>query len=39
MANNLTPFVPQVWSRRIIENINQINVAKAVMTNSNYEGE
>jgi hypothetical protein len=39
MANNLTAFVPQVWSRRIIENINQINVALAVMTNSNYAGE
>jgi hypothetical protein len=39
MPNNLAAFVPQVWSRRIIANINQVNVAKAVMTNSNYEGE
>jgi hypothetical protein len=39
MANNLTAFVPQVWSRRIVANINQINVALAVMTNTDYEGE
>jgi len=39
MANNLSAFTPQVWSRRIIANINQINLAKAVLTNSDYEGE
>jgi len=39
MPNNLAAFIPQVWSRRIIANINQVNIAKAVMTNSNYEGE
>lgn len=39
MPNNLTAFIPQAWSRRIIDNINQLNIAKAVMTNTNYEGE
>src|SRR5206468_12519998 len=39
MPNNLSAFIPQVWSRRIIANINQINVAMAVMANSDYEGE
>jgi hypothetical protein len=39
MANDLSAFIPQVWSRRIINNINQINVAMAVMANTNYEGE
>ena len=39
MANDLSAFIPQVWSRRIIENINQVNLAKSIMTNSNYEGE
>jgi hypothetical protein len=39
MPNDLSAFVPQVWSRRIIDNINQINVGMAVMCNTNYEGE
>jgi hypothetical protein len=39
MANNLAAFVPQVWSRRIVANINQVNVALAVMCNHDYEGE
>lgn len=39
MPNNLQAFIPQIWSRRIIANINQINVAKAVLTNTDYEGE
>ncbi len=39
MPNNLAGFVPQVWSRRIRQNINQVNVALAVMTNSDYSGE
>jgi P22 coat protein - gene protein 5 len=39
VPNNLANFVPQIWSRRIIANINQINVAMSVMTNSNYQGE
>jgi hypothetical protein len=39
VPNNLTAFVPQVWSRKVIQNIDQNNVAMATMTNSNYEGE
>ncbi len=39
MPNNLDAFVPEIWSRRVIANIDQVNVAMAVMTNSNYEGE
>jgi hypothetical protein len=39
MPNNLSAFVPQIWSRRIVANINQINVAMAVMANTDYEGE
>lgn len=39
MPNNLTAFVPQMWSRRIIDNINQVNVSLAVMCNHDYEGE
>jgi hypothetical protein len=38
MPNDLSAFIPQVWSRRIINNINQINVGMAVMCNTNYEG-
>lgn len=39
MPNNLDNFVPEVWSRRIIANIDQVNLALMVMTNSDYEGE
>jgi hypothetical protein len=39
VPNNLSAFVPQIWSRRIIANINQINVAMNVLANKNYEGE
>lgn len=39
MANNLDAFVPEVWSRSIIRNIDQRNVALAVCTNTDYEGE
>lgn len=39
MPNNLDAFVPEIWSRRVIANIDQVNIAKMVMTNSNYEGE
>lgn len=39
MANNLSAFNPEIWSRRVIANINQVNVALAVITNSDYEGE
>jgi hypothetical protein len=39
VPNNLDNFVPEVWSRRLIANINQVNIAKAVLTNSDYEGE
>lgn len=39
MPNDLSAFIPEIWSRRIIANINQSNVAMAVMANTDYEGE
>jgi len=39
VPNNLDAFVPEIWSRNLIANIDQNNVAKAVMTNSDYEDE
>jgi hypothetical protein len=39
MPNNIDAFVPEIWSRHIIANIDQVNVALAVMTNTDYEGE
>ena len=38
MANNLNNFVPEIWSKNIIENINQVNVAMNFV-NTDYEGE
>lgn len=39
MPNNLDNFIPEIWSSRIIQNLDQVNVAMAVMANTNYEGE
>jgi hypothetical protein len=39
VANDLSAFVPQVWSRNLIANINQVNIAIPVMCNHDYEGE
>lgn len=39
MANNLDAFVPEIWSRNVIQNIDQVNVAMAVCANTDYEGE
>jgi hypothetical protein len=39
VANNLDNFVPEIWSRNIIANIDQVNVAVGVMANTAYEGE
>lgn len=39
MANNLDNFVPEIWSRNVITNIDQVNVAMAAIANTNYEGE
>lgn len=39
MPNNLDAFVPEIWSRRVIANIDQVNLAMTVMTNSDYQGE
>lgn len=39
MGNMLGAFIPQRWSLRIIANLDRINLAKMVMTNSDYEGE
>ncbi|HWE35656.1 MAG TPA: hypothetical protein VG406_03725 [Isosphaeraceae bacterium] len=38
MPNNLTNFVPQLWSTNIVANINQINVMLG-LCNTDYEGE
>jgi len=38
MANNLDAFIPEIWSRNIIEKIDQMNVMLP-MANRNYEGE
>ena len=38
MANNLDAFIPEIWSRRVIANIDQVNVALNFV-NRNYEGE
>jgi len=35
----LTNFIPQIWSRNLVKNIDQNNLALAVMTNSDYEDE
>ena len=39
MPNNLDNFVPEIWSRRVIANLDQVNVAMSVMCNTDYEGE
>jgi hypothetical protein len=39
MANNLDAFIPEVWSRSIIRNIDQLNVAMSLCANTDYEGE
>lgn len=39
MANNLDNFVPEIWSRNVVANIDQVNVAMAAIANNNYEGE
>ena len=39
MPNNLDNFVPEIWSRRVIANIDQVNVALSVMCNTDYEGD
>ena len=39
MPNNLDAFIPEIWSRRVIQNIDQVNVALAVMCNTDYQGE
>lgn len=39
MPNYLDAFVPEIWSRRVIANVDQINVCMAVMCNTDYEGE
>lgn len=38
MPNNLDAFVPEIWSRRVIANIDQNNVALNFV-NTDYEGE
>jgi P22 coat protein - gene protein 5 len=38
MANNLAAFNAQVWSKRLVQNINQINVMLPLV-NKDYEGE
>lgn len=39
MANNLDAFIPEIWSRRIIQRIDQVNVAMSIVANTDYEGE
>lgn len=39
MANNLDAFIPEIWSTRIIQNIDQLNVAMMLAANTDYEGE
>jgi hypothetical protein len=39
MANNLDAFIPEIWSKNIIANIDQVNVAKGILANTSYEGE
>lgn len=38
MANNLSAFIPQLWSKRLIQRINQTNVMLPLV-NRDYEGE
>lgn len=38
MANNLDNFIPEIWSTKIIQNIDQINVGLNFV-NTDYEGE
>jgi hypothetical protein len=39
VANNLDNFVPEIWSRNIIANIDRANVSVGLMANTEYEGE
>jgi hypothetical protein len=39
MANNLDAFIPEIWSRNIIANIDQVNVAMGIVASTDYEGE
>jgi hypothetical protein len=39
MANNLDNFIPEIWSTRLIANLDQQNLAMMVCANTNYEGE
>jgi hypothetical protein len=39
VANNLDNFIPEVWSTRIIQNLDQNNLAMMICANSDYEGE
>lgn len=39
MANNLDNFIPEIWSTRLIRNLDQLNLAMMICTNTNYEGE
>lgn len=38
-ANNLEAFIPERWSRKLIEKLRMKNLAMAVMANRDYEGE
>ena len=38
MSNNLAAFNAQVWSKRLVQNINQVNVMLPLV-NKDYEGE
>lgn len=39
MPNDLSNFIPEVWSTNVIANIDRVNLAMKIMTNTDYEGE